>query len=338
MLKEKTKGKGKGKIKGKGKGKLRSEENRAGPIGPIITQVNEEQLGRHCEVVKAHGGGITCMAMTEQGIFTGSQDKSLKRWKPTKGADGRFEMKPELTIPLQDSCFCLLHEGGWFFCGLWNGNIQAFSQDGIELTLKGHTRKVSSLLIHQSVLISGSADREVRLWQMDPNTKTFNCTHTLTDSMPGPISKLHAINGNLFVGGMNGIAVVKLENLSVTKLLPPTTKAVSDMLEFQGHIIVAYSEGSLRIFDPQGELKSEMKPLAAGPMVSIAGLESGPRVLCGHSNGKVSTIMLPDFAFRLDFQALDRHKVESILCAGHDGIFCLGSQDGTLQLWQRVGA
>merc|ERR1712129_154534 len=51
-----------------------------------------------------------------------------------------------------------------------------------------------------------------------------------------------------------------------------------------------------------------MKPLGAGPLVSIAGLESGPRVLCGHANGKVSTLTLPDFTFKFDFQALDRHK------------------------------
>ena len=29
---------------------------------------------------------------------------------------------------------------------------------------------------------SGSADKEVRLWQMDPVAKTFNCTHTIEES------------------------------------------------------------------------------------------------------------------------------------------------------------
>merc|ERR1711920_1148392 len=164
---------------------------------------------------------------------------------------------------------------------------------------------------------------------MDQNNKAFNCTHTLTDSMPGPISKLKVLNGSLFVGGMNGIAVVNLANLSVTKLLPPT-KAVCDMLEFQGHLIVAYSDGCLRIFDVDGNVKSETKPMAAGPLVSIAGLESGPRLLCGHSHGQVSTIELPSFTYRLHFQALDGHKVESILCAGHDGIFGGGSAHRSL--------
>lgn len=328
-------GRGRGKGKGKGKGKSRDFELDGRPLCAVVDRVDEDQLGRHCEVRKAHGAAVTCMAMTAQGIYTGSQDKSLKRWKPTKLTDGRFSLVPELTVPLPDSCFCLLFNGGWFFCGLWSGQIQAFSQDGVELALKGHTRRVTSMLIHQNVLVSGSNDREVRLWQYDPATKTFNCTHTISESMPGSISKLHVLGGNLFVGGMNGIAVVNLETLIVTKLLPPT-KPVADMLEFQGHLIVAYTEGSLRIFDTEGNLKSETKPLAAGPVLALAGLDSGPRVLCGHARGQVSTIMLPSFEFKTHFQALDGWKVESILCAGHDGIFLLGAQDGSLQLWQRV--
>lgn len=331
------KGRGRGRF-GKGKGKGRPDDAReGGPVGPVVDRVDVEAIGRHCEVRKAHGSGIMCMAMTEQGIFTGSQDKSLKRWKPEKGADNRFNLKPEITIPLPDSCFSLLSHGGWLFCGLWSGQIQAFSAEGVETALKGHTRKVTSIILHQNVIISGSTDREVRLWQMDPNTKQFACTHTISESMPGPIAKLCVLGTNLFVGGMNGIAVVNLESLTVTKLLPPT-KSVADFLQFQGHLIVAYSDGSLRIYDQEGTLKQETKPLAAGPLVSLGGLELGPRLLCGHARGQVSTIVLPDFAFKTQFQALDGYKVDSILCAGHDGIFLLGSQDGSLQLWQRVGA
>merc|ERR1712107_199533 len=86
-----------------------------------------------------------------------------------------------------------------------------------------------------------------------------------------------------------------------------------------------------------GTMKSEMKTLECGPILCLAGLESGPRVLCGHAHGQVSSIILPDFLLKTDFQALQgSHKVESLMCAGHDGIFLVGGQDGSLQLWQRV--
>lgn len=325
-----------GRGKGKGRGRGRGPE-RPVPVRAPVTRVDEEGLGLHCEVRGAHSGGILAMTMTEQGIYTASMDKSLKRWKPVRKGDGRFELVAELTIPLPESCFCLLFSGGWLFCGLWDGKVRAFSQDGTEATLSGHNRRVTALLIHQGVLVSGSADREVRLWQMDQASKVFTCSHTIADSMPGAISRLHVLGDHLFVGGVSGLAMCNLTSLKVTKLLPPT-RAVADFLEFQGHLIVAYSDGGLRIFDAEGTLKSEMKPLEAGPILSLAGLESGPRVLCGHSRGQVSTILLPSFEYKTHFQALAGHRVESIFCAGHDGIFLLGSQDGTLQLWQRIGA
>merc|ERR1711963_337847 len=115
----------------------------------------------------------------------------MKRWKPVKSDSGVFELQPEITVPLADSCHSLLFSGGWLFCGLYDGKVQAFAQDGTEASLKGHTRRVTTLAAHQGVLISGAADREVRLWQMDPASKTFTCTHTIEESIPGSINKVH---------------------------------------------------------------------------------------------------------------------------------------------------
>lgn len=320
-----------GKGKGKGKGHKGGREWRP----KTVVRVDADAIGRHCEVKGAHGSSIQAMVMTEQGIYTASQDKTMKRWKPKLSGTGVFELEAELTVPLKESGHSLLFSGGWLFCGLWDGQVQAFAQDGSEAILKGHSKRVTTLAVHQGVLMSGSADKEVRLWQMDPVAKTFNCTHTIEESLPGPISKIHVLGGHLFVGGLYGLAMLDLATLKVSKLLPPT-KAVADLLEFQGHIIAAYSEGIIKIFDAEGTLKSETRQLEAGPILRLAGLESGPRVLCGHQRGQVSTITLPSFEFKTAFQALPGQKADSLLCAGHDGIFLIGSQDGSLQLWQRV--
>lgn len=302
-----------------------------------MERVEEEAMGRHCEVGGAHTAAIAAITMTEHGVYTASLDKSLKRWKPVMRDGGRMELIAEMTVPLPESCFALVFSDGWLFCGLWDGSVRAYAQDGTNVTLKGHTRRVTALIVHQNVLISGSADREVRLWQMNPSTKSFSCTHTISDSMPGAIHRLHVLGGHLFIGGMSGLAMLNLASLTVTKILPPT-KSVADFLEFQGHLVVAYSDGGLRIFDAEGTLKTDRQPLAAGPILALGGLESGPRVLVGHARGQVSTIMLPSFEFKTQFQALEENRVESIRCAGHDGIFLLGSQNGTLQLWQRFGS
>eukprot|EP00913_Durusdinium_trenchii_P021866 g20546.t1 len=59
--------------------------------------------------------------------------------------------------------------------------------------------------------------------------------------------------------------MLDLATLKVTKLLPPT-KAVTDLLEFQGHIIVAYSEGMIKIFDAEGNQKRSTVCYARGTM------------------------------------------------------------------------
>jgi len=297
-------------------------------------KVDEDGIARHCEVLQAHAGTIVAIAMTEQGIYTASQDKTLKRWKPQKDASGRFQLTPDLEVPLQESCFSMYCAGGWIFCGLWDGTVKAFSQEGANSVLRGHTKRVTAITQHQGVLITGSADRDVRLWQMDPGSKAFNCTHTLNESIPGAVNCLCVLGDNIWIGGMNGLALCSLTALKVTKLLPPT-KSVTSFLEFQGHVIAAYQDGSLRIFDAEGTMKSEMPILAAGPVVRIAGLESGPRLLCGHSHGQVSIVNLPDFTFKTQFQAYADTSIESVMCAGHDGIFLVGSKTGSLQLWQR---
>jgi len=305
-------------------------------IDPTVTdKADDDALHRHCEVANAHTNAITAIAMTEQGIYTASQDKTLKRWKPSQDSTGRYQLTKDLEVPLDDSCYSMYCMSGWIFCGLWNGTIKAFSQEGGNFVMTGHTKRVTAIKEHSGVLITGGADREVRLWQPDQGTKTFKCTHTISESMPGSIHCLHVLGGNLWIGGMSGIAMCNLTDLKVTKLLPPV-KPVNSFLEFQGHVIAAYGDASLRIFDAEGTMKSEMQNIAAGPIQRIAGLDRGPRVLCGHSYGQVTTIVLPDFIFKTQFQAFLDTSIESVLCPGDQGLFLLGSKTGSLQLWQRV--
>lgn len=273
--------------------------------------------------------------MTEQGIFTTSQDKFLKRWRPQKDATGRYQLIPDNEVNLEAPCHSMLCSGGWIFCGLWDGSIKAFSLEGANATLIGHTKRCTAILQHSGVLISGSADRDVRLWQMDPATKAFSCSHTLNESMPGAINTLLVLGENLWIGGASGIAMCNLTSLKVTKILPPVKSCVS-FLEFQGHVIAAYGDGCLRIFDVEGTMKSELASMPAGPILRIAGLESGPRVICGHSYGQVTSVLLqPQFEPKAQFQAFVDTSIESVMATGHDGLFLLGSKKGSLQLWQR---
>jgi len=300
-----------------------------------VEQVPADGFLRHQEITRAHQDAITAIAMAEDAVYTAARDKSLRRWRVGKSVSGRFELNADLEVPLGESCWTMLYVGEWIFCGLSEGTIQGYSKSGQQTTLKAHTKRVTSLLVHHSVLISGGHDCFVRLWQADAGPQAFVNTHNLSADIPGAVNCLRVLGDKLWIGGMSGLAVMDLVQLRVVSQLPPK-KCVVSFLEFQGHMITVYADGSTAIYDGMGNQTHSQTPLAPGPVLCIAGLDSGPRVLLGHSKGQVSSIELPSFKMKLYWQAVDRCKVESICAVGQDGIFLIGSQNGNLQLWQRL--
>jgi len=301
---------------------------------PVVEQVREDHYFRHQEIAKAHGDAVMAITMADDAIYTASRDRLVKRWKATKNASNKYELKPDLEVPLGDVCWCMVYAGEWLFCGLGEGTIRGYAKTGEQSTLKGHNRRVSCLLIHQHVLLSGGSDNTVRCWQMDPATKAFSCTHKIEEGIPGAVTCMTVLGDYLWVGGTAGVVKILLASLKVMQTLQPK-KFVSAFLQFQEHVIVVYADGSLIIFDPSGTQKHSQQPLPAGPALCVAGLDSGPRVICGHAKGQISSITLPMFELKTYWQAVSRVKVNSLCCAGHDGIFIVGAENGNLQIWQR---
>ncbi|CAE7498187.1 ZFWD3 [Symbiodinium necroappetens] len=338
--KEKPSRGGRGSGRGNKGGARRRNAGRtnAGPLpASVQTEVREDGMFRHSEVEKAHGDAVMSIVMAADCIYTASRDKTLKRWKVNRATSGKYELSVELEVPLGDVCWCLISAGDWLFCGLGDGSIKGFMKSGTETVLKGHTKRVACLMTHQHVLLSGASDGSVRCWQMNVHSQTFECTHAIDEGISGAVTSLSVLGEGLWVGGTSGVALVELATLKVVKHLEPR-RFVSGLLQFDGHMIVVYADGSMCIFDGLGAMKHKQPALPAGPVLCIAGLESGPRVLCGHAKGQISSISLPDFVLKKYWHALERCKVQTLCCAGHDGIYVLGAENGTLQLWQRDGS
>jgi len=363
LLKPSSRGRGRGTgergrgIKGKGKGKgsrgtfvkrpdgdrlykppgarRRDGEEEVVVSRQTVDRVDAERMLRHCEI-PAHTAPITAITMSEQGIWTVSQDQKLKRWKPTPGPDGKFNLLMEMEFPLSDAIYSMIYADGWCLCGLWSGEIKAFCTDGSQTVLQGHSKRVTALLIHKGIVISASMDQQVILWKFDPASKQFQCLNKLKDDMPGAIFNLAVLGENLlFIGGMNGVAIMDLLSLRVAKSLHPA-KSVTGLMVYEGHVIASYQDGTMKIFDGEGNSKMETPVLQGGPIHCIAGLVPGPLVLVGHNRGQVSTIQLPSFQFANQFQAFQNNAVECVFNTNHDGLFVLGSKSGALQLWQKL--
>lgn len=339
--KEKQQGEGRG-----GRGAGRGQRSRGGrpsraarrtPLQAIsvVEEVREDAITRHQEIPKAHGDAITAITVCEDAIYTASRDKLLKRWRAQRNAvSNRFELHADLEVPLGDPGCCMVSVGEWLFAGLGDGSIKGFSKSGAQTALRAHTKRVTCMLVHQHVLLSGGSDATVRCWQADAASGTFACTHTIQESIAGAVQCMCVVNESLWVGGTSGISVVELATLRVTYQIPPK-KFVSGFLQFEGHVISVYADGGMCIFGANGAEKHSQPPLLAGPILCVAGLESGPRMLCGHAKGQMSSITLPMFELKKSWHGMEKCKVTSLCCVGHDGIFILGAENGTLQLWQR---
>lgn len=306
-------------------------------LGPVVQEVPEDSIYRHQEITRAHSDAVMAIVMDDGVIYTASRDRLLKRWTAKRNPTGRVELEASLEVPLGEVCWCLISAGEWIFCGLGDGKIKSFSKTGQQADLQAHTKRVSCLLIHQHVLLSGGSDSSVCCWQMTPGSSSFTCTHKLSRDLPGAVTCMSVLNEKLWVGGSSGLSIVDLATLQAQASLPPA-KFVSGLLQFDGHMIVVYADGAVCIFDANGIQKHQQPPLPSGPVLCVAGLESGPRVLCGHAKGQVSSITLPMFQLKKYWQALERCKVTTMCTAGHDGIFLLGAENGNLQIWQRIEA
>lgn len=346
-LKQKSgRGRGRGRgAQGRGRGAepfshSRKKDTQRGAIilSAPVEQVPEEGLARHQEIVHAHDEAVMAIVMTGEAVYSASRDKKIKRWKPQPSPiqPGRFELHREVEIHLPEPCWCLAVVGEWLFAGLGDGQIMGWSKAGSTAVLKegGHKKRVAALLLHEHVLISGGHDTTVKMWQAGQGPQPFVCTHSVSDSLPGAVQCLQVLGNKLWVGGTSGVVLVELTTLRAEKQLLPK-KFVAGFLLFEGHMIVAYADGSCIIFDPEGNQKMEQQPLPQGAVIGMVGLESGPRVLLGHSKGQVSSIGLPMFDCKKAWQAFEKCKVMSMCTAGHDGIFLLGGENGNLQLWQR---
>merc|ERR1719265_2647001 len=159
--------------------------------------------------------------MAEDAVYTAARDKLLKKWKPTKTGD-KWELTLELEIPLPDTCWSMLYYGVWLFCGLGDGRIRAFSKDGRDVTLTGHSKRVGVLLVHQDILLSGSSDGSIRCWQaQEGNPQAFGCTHSIASGLPDAISCMSVLNEALWVGGTSGVTLVDLSQMRAARDIQP---------------------------------------------------------------------------------------------------------------------
>jgi len=309
--------------------------------GPILGPGSELRRLYSMPHTMGHASAVQCMAMVDDRVYSGGRDNQLFVWRGDRQPGQEFQLVQEAPITCSSGVVSILYDAPskWLFLGLWRGGIQAYCKEPVlDCKLEGHGRGVSSFAFHSNVLVSGALDATVRLWTPNPQAGRFEaCGQPLTNPT-GPVNSMRVFNGSLWVGADEGITCFDLSTLQAKGTIPSPV-GVKEMLELEGHMLVAYKNGEVRIYDgnggqihlhpPQGEHTSN-----TAVEMMMHPFENKPMLLCGQEFGYTTVYDLPDFRPRGTFVAKNQSHITSIVDVKADGMFLTSGFHGDIMMWQ----
>lgn len=156
------------------------------------------RTGKAIGVFKGHNGPVTSVVRYGQSLYTGSWDKSIRRW----ALDTRQTTATLLGHSDFVKCLAISQRRGLLISGSSDKDIRVWDASApitTLATLKGHTRAIECLVFDEdeNFLYSGSSDRSIRRWKMDSND--FECVQII-QGHEGIVYSLAFYEGELWSG------------------------------------------------------------------------------------------------------------------------------------------
>lgn len=311
------------------------------PTGPILGRGSDLQRLYNMPEHMGHGSGVQCMAMVDDKIFSGGRDEGLFVWRGAPDGPGMQLVQDAEPIGLGSAVNALHYDQAskWLFCGLWNGDVRGFCRDpGGQDCLKGHRRCVSSITTHSGVVITGSTDGTVRLWTADPAAGRFKLFGQPINNPSGPVSCVKVLGDALWVGGQQGVTCLDLGTMQPRGVLRSAAE-VTQLMDFEGHMVAAYSNGEVKIFNASG-VEAFVHPALGEHRTNVAcelmvhPTAQKPMLLCGQQYGYITAYDLPDFRARGSWCCRNNSDIRAILDTKAGGVFCTGGAQGDIMMWQ----
>ncbi|KAI5966827.1 CDC4 [Candida pseudojiufengensis] len=255
------------------------------------------KTGKLMKVLEGHDGGVWALKYSGNTLVTGSTDRTVRVWNMTTGkcthifrghtstircldiihptvigkdVDGTDIVFPEFPLLVTGSRDHNIHVWRLPIVNETNSNIDETTFDGGETEnpyliaiLSGHTQSVRSISGHGNIIISGSYDSTVRVWDLLDNG---NCKHILHGHQDRVYSTAMDFNKKLcFSGSMDStINIWNFETGDLLKVLEGHSSLVGLLALVDDVLVSAAADASLRIWDPTtGELKSKLRGHAA---------------------------------------------------------------------------
>ncbi|CAK9436326.1 uncharacterized protein LODBEIA_P08840 [Lodderomyces beijingensis] len=264
----------------------------------IVTGVDDKciliystKTGQLMKVLEGHEGGVWALKYSGNTLVTGSTDRTVRVWNmntgrcthifrghtstircldiinPTvigKDASGEDIVYPEYPLLVTGSRDHNIHV--WKLPILGDQDCETPVFDGGEIDnpylitiLSGHTQSVRSISGHGNIIISGSYDSTVRVWDLLDNGE---CKHVLQGHNDRVYSTAMDFDKKIcFSGSMDStINLWNFETGELLRLLQGHGSLVGLLALVDGVLVSAAADASLRIWDPSnGDLKSELK-------------------------------------------------------------------------------
>ncbi|KAJ9549504.1 hypothetical protein OSB04_022047, partial [Centaurea solstitialis] len=158
---------------------------------------------RCVESIKAHDDAINAVVAAADGtIYTASADRRIKVWGKGLKKYGLIATLDKHTSAV--NTLALNDDGSVLFSGSGEGSIFVWGKEHggnrtvLTGTLSGHSKAILCLVTFSDLLLSGSADRTVRIWQRGREGK-FCCLKVL-DGYKRPVRSLVADLGETASG------------------------------------------------------------------------------------------------------------------------------------------
>ncbi|DBA03625.1 TPA: hypothetical protein N0F65_006804 [Lagenidium giganteum] len=300
-------------------------------------------LPRDCErVLRGHQGPVNAVRFNAKGtyVMTCGVDKAIRLWNPHRdGVDVRGEALliktyqgrhgydvQDVTIGHDNAKFASCGRDKMVF--LWD-----VPSGEVVRKFEGHSYGVNCVQFNAnaSVLLSGSYDKTIRLWDMRSRNNT---PIQILDEFKDSVTSIAVSDHEIVAGCVDGI--VRTFDLRIGKVYREHIEepVISVALSPDGRCILAGSlDGSIRLIEKDSgtELKSYRGHNVQSYKIDCLFSWDGAFVTSGSEDGRVFTWDLVDG--RMDsFQAHGK-AVRTLACHPEDPMIITGCVDGSAKVW-----
>lgn len=288
--------------------------------------------GTLIQTIEAHTDCISSIAFNRSGqiLASASEDRSIKLWS----TDGQLififeEHKAEV------GCVCFSPDGTLIASIDEDGIIKIWQINGTVLhSFKGHKiGNAISFSPNGKSLASGAShpkDKTLKIWDLNGTLQ-----NSIELENGAARIRFHPEGQQLVAAGGNNAVVVKLDDLSVSKLPTEKWQIASDICFSQDGSLIVFSDsdGNLNVFKDK-TLVQRLRQTCS--ITAVCFSPDGEQIISAGIDGVLRLWRLENILTKI-FDGYREHKFYGLSFSPNGNTVATGNNDGAVRLWTRNG-